>query len=78
MKANPRSLLREVVTLGLEVFVASYGSTAGAALSLNLLYPLAQAVNANLSFHQFNEIFSARLRNGHHEGHHSRIFAFSG
>jgi hypothetical protein len=51
-------LLREVVTLAVEVFVASYGSTAGAALSMNLLYPLARAVNANLSFHQFNRIFS--------------------
>jgi hypothetical protein len=58
MKANPRSLLREIVKLGLEVFVASYGSTAGAAASMFLLYPLARVINANLTFHQFNRIFS--------------------
>jgi hypothetical protein len=58
MKLGPRSGFREVVKLGLEVFVASYGSTAGAAASMFLLYPLAQALNANLSFRQFNRIFS--------------------
>jgi hypothetical protein len=58
MKANPRSLLRGIVKLGLEVFVASYGSTAGAAGTMFLLYPLAHALNADLSFHQFNRIFS--------------------
>jgi hypothetical protein len=58
MKGNPSGLLREVVKLGLEVFVASYGSTAGAAASMSLLYPLAQALNEGLSFHQFNRIFS--------------------
>lgn len=58
MKANPCTLLREVVKLGLEVFVASYGSTASAAVLMSLVYPLAQALNAGLSFHQFNRIFS--------------------
>jgi hypothetical protein len=58
MKLGPRSGFREAVKLGLEVFVASYGSTAGAAASMFLLYPLAKALNANLSFHQFNRIFS--------------------
>jgi hypothetical protein len=58
MKANPRSLLGEVVKLGLEVFVASYGSTGSAAGLMFLMYPLARALNAGLSFHQFNRIFS--------------------
>jgi hypothetical protein len=58
MKPGPRSWFREVVKLGLEVFVASYGSTAAAAASMFLLYPLARALNANLPFHQFNRIFS--------------------
>jgi hypothetical protein len=58
MKVNPRSSLREVVKLGLEVFVASYGSTATAAALMFLVYPLARALNPNLSFHQFNRIFS--------------------
>ncbi len=58
MKANPHSLLREAAKLGLELIVASYGSTAGAAVSMPLLYPLAHVLNAGLSFHQFNRIFS--------------------
>jgi hypothetical protein len=58
MKLGFPSWLREAVKLGLEVFVASYGSTAGAAVSMPLLYPVAQALNASLSFHQFNRIFS--------------------
>ncbi len=58
MKNNPRSLLREVVKLVLEVFVASYGSTAGAAGLMFLVYPLARTLDASLSFHQFNRIFS--------------------
>jgi len=58
MKLGLPSWLHEIVKLGLEVFVASYGSTAGAAASMFLLYPLAQALDATLSFHQFNRIFS--------------------
>jgi hypothetical protein len=58
MKANPRSLLREVVRVALEVLVASYGSTASAAASMIFVYPLAHALNTGLSFHQFNRIFS--------------------
>jgi len=58
MNPGPRSRFRELVKIGLELFVASYGSTAGAAASMFLLYPLARALNAGLSFHQFNRIFS--------------------
>jgi hypothetical protein len=58
MKPGLRSGFREVAKLGLEVFVASYGSTAGAAVSMDLLYPLARALDASLSFHQFNRVFS--------------------
>jgi hypothetical protein len=58
MKPRLRGRFREIVKFGLEVFVASYGSTAGAAASMFLLYPLALSLNANLSFHQFNRIFS--------------------
>jgi len=58
MKPDLRTGLREVAKLGLEVPVASYGSTAGAALSMPMLYPLARVLDASLSFHQFNRIFS--------------------
>jgi hypothetical protein len=58
MKTGLRSFIGEVASVALELFVASYGSTAGAAALMFLLYPLAQALNANLSFHQFNRIFS--------------------
>jgi len=58
MNAGLRSRFRDVVKFGLESSVASYGSTAGAAASMFLLYPLAHALNAGLSFHQFNRIFS--------------------
>ena len=58
MKPGLRSGLREVVKLGLEVFVASYGSTACASASMFLLYPLARALDEGLPFHQFNRIFS--------------------
>ena len=58
MKPGLGSLLREVVDLGLELFVATYGSMASAAASIFLLYPLAHALNAGLSFHQFNRILS--------------------
>ena len=58
MKETPRRLLSEVVKLGAEVFVASYGSTAGAAVLMSLVYPLVYLLNPHLSFHQFNRIFS--------------------
>lgn len=58
MRANSRISLREMVKLGLEIFVASYGSIAAAAASMFLVYPLARVINTNLSFHQFNRIFS--------------------
>ncbi len=58
MKPGLRSGLHEVVKLGLELFVATYGSMAGAAASMFLVYPLAHALNAGLSFHQFNRTLS--------------------
>lgn len=58
MKPGLRSWLREVVNLGLELFVATYGSMGGAAASMFLLYPLARALDAGLSFHQFNRALS--------------------
>ena len=48
----------EVVRVVVELFVASYGSTASAAASMFLLYPLVQAIDPGLSFHQFNRVFS--------------------
>jgi hypothetical protein len=58
MKPSPTGEWREIAKLGLELLVASYGSTAGAAMLMPLLYPLAQAIDSGLSFHQFNRIFS--------------------
>jgi len=58
MNFSPRGRLREVIKIGLELFVASYGSTAGAAMLMALLYPLVHALSAGLSFYQFNRIFS--------------------
>lgn len=55
---GPRSRWREIVRVAIECFVASYGSTASAAAFMYLLYPLVQAVNPRLSFHEFNRIFS--------------------
>lgn len=58
MNRGQRSRLREVLRVGIELFVASYGSTVSAALSMYLLYPLVQALTPNLTFHEFNRIFS--------------------
>jgi hypothetical protein len=44
--------------VGIELLVASYGSTLGAALSMNIFFPLAQALNPTLTFHEFNRILS--------------------
>jgi len=53
-----RSQLRGAVRVGIEVFVASYGSTVSAAALMYLLYPLAEVLGSRLTFHEFNRIFS--------------------
>ncbi len=44
--------------VGLELFIATFGSMLGAAVLMELLYPFAHALNAGLSFHQFNQVLS--------------------
>jgi len=58
MKHSFGGLIREAASFGLEWFVATYGSTLGAALSMGFLYPLARVLNARLSFHEFNRALS--------------------
>jgi hypothetical protein len=58
MTRSSYSLIREAVKLGLEWFVATYGSTLGAAASMYLLYPIAHAIDDGMSFHQFNRALS--------------------
>jgi len=55
---GPRRRWREVVKVVIEFLVASYGSTAGAAAFMYMLYPPVQAVSPRLSFHEFNRVFS--------------------
>jgi len=52
------SHLRQAVRVGIEVFVASYGSTVSAAALMYLLYPLAQVLSSRVTFHEFNRVFS--------------------
>ena len=52
------SLLREAARIGLEWFIATYGSTLGAALSMPLLYPIAHLFDFSLSFRQFDHFLS--------------------
>ena len=52
------SLLREAARIGLEWFIATYGSTLGAALSLPLLYPFAHVFDISLSYRQFERFLS--------------------
>lgn len=60
LQVNTRlqSSWREVVNVGIELIVASYGSTLSAAGSMYLLYPLVQAFSPSLTFHEFNRVFS--------------------
>jgi len=58
MRYTVGNLIRKSAGVGLEWFVATYGSTLGAALSMNLLYPLAHIFNIHLSFHEFNRALS--------------------
>lgn len=58
MISSPTITWRESLRIALEVFVASYGSTAGAAMLMPMVYPAAHALNGKLSFHDFNRIFS--------------------
>jgi len=53
-----RSQLRRILRVGIEVFVASYGSTVSAAALMHLLYPLAEILGSRQDFHEFNRIFS--------------------
>ncbi len=53
-----RELIGDAVSLGREWFVATYGSTLGAAASMYLLYPIARGFDAGLSFRQFNRALS--------------------
>jgi hypothetical protein len=52
------SHLRQAVRVGVEVFVASYGSTLSAAALMYLLYALVEVLGSRLTFHEFNRIFS--------------------
>src|SRR6266567_6412852 len=54
MKRSFTSVFCELVRVGVELFISTYGSTLVAAESMYSLYPLAHLFAMNLSFHQFN------------------------
>jgi hypothetical protein len=62
MKRSFTSVLWELARVGVELFIATYGSTLVAAESMYLFYPLArplaQLLSTDLSFHQFNKALS--------------------
>jgi hypothetical protein len=58
MKIAQNSGLRELSKVCLEFLISSYGSTTGAAMTMTLLYQFFRALSTNLTFCQFNRIFS--------------------
>lgn len=58
MKHGFTSSMWKLLRVGWELFISTYGSTLVAAELMYLFYPLAQLLDANLSFHQFNRVLS--------------------
>lgn len=52
------SLVREAARIGLEWFIATYGSTLGAALCVPLFYPIVHVFDIGVSFSQFDRFLS--------------------